>query len=196
MADLAALLDKEASAEIEAILSEARARASEIVAQARTDADALLAQRERAARQQYEAALVRAKSAAQLESASLKLKAQQAAIERVYSDAEAEINALVADDARYQPVLDALLREAMAGIGTKDVQVSVHPDDEALARKVVAKHGLAGDAVRTDASVRGGVRVRAVGSSTSVENGLYGRLASLREDLASEVAATLLRKEA
>ena len=48
MANLAAILDKEASAEIEAVLSEAQGRASEIVAKAKeeaqTEADKIVAQ--------------------------------------------------------------------------------------------------------------------------------------------------------
>ncbi|HEV2126581.1 MAG TPA: V-type ATP synthase subunit E, partial [Chloroflexota bacterium] len=62
MANLSALLDKEASLEIEAILSEARERASEIVAKAREEADTVVAQQERVARTQYDAALVRSRS--------------------------------------------------------------------------------------------------------------------------------------
>ena len=54
MSDLAALLDKEAGAEITAILSEARDRASEIVAAAQAEAETLLASRERAAQVLYE----------------------------------------------------------------------------------------------------------------------------------------------
>ena len=46
MANLSALLEREASAEIETILSEARARASEIVAKAEDDAKATAASRE------------------------------------------------------------------------------------------------------------------------------------------------------
>jgi F0F1-type ATP synthase membrane subunit b/b' len=42
MSDLSALLDREASAEIETLLSEARQRASEIVAEATAEAEQLL----------------------------------------------------------------------------------------------------------------------------------------------------------
>ncbi len=61
MANLAALLEKEAGAEIEAMLSEARTRASEIVANAKSEAESILAQRERSAKTQHEATLVRAR---------------------------------------------------------------------------------------------------------------------------------------
>ena len=67
MANLAALLEREASAEVETILSEARQRASEIVAKAEEDAKALTAQRERLSQTQGEAARVRAASAATTE---------------------------------------------------------------------------------------------------------------------------------
>lgn len=196
MADLAALLDKEASAEIDAILSEARTRASEIVAEAKDDAEALLAQRGRAAQQQYEAALVRAKSAAQLEASSLKLRAQQTAIEQVFHDVTAKVEALTRDTTRYGPVLGSLLDEAIAGVGKDNVSaIAIHPEDEALATEAARKHGLA-EKLEPDPAIRGGVRVRAAKSNVSIENTLFGRLAAVRDDLASEVAATLLRKEA
>lgn len=47
MANLAALLDREAGAEIEAILSEARQRASEIVARAKEEAKQIVSLKER-----------------------------------------------------------------------------------------------------------------------------------------------------
>lgn len=67
MTHLAALLEREASAEIDTILSEAQARASEIIAKAEDDAKAMTAQRDRLSQTQSESAKVRARSAAQLE---------------------------------------------------------------------------------------------------------------------------------
>lgn len=195
MADLAALLDKEASAEIEAIHSEARARASEIVAKAQEDAAALLSQRERSAAQQHEAALVRSRSSAQLEAASMKLRAQQEAIESVFRAATERIDALVGTPAEYGPVLTQLLREALSAVGGDSVTVEVAPSDEKLARDALAKLGATNARVQPNDALKGGVRLRG-GGNTSVENTLYGRLDSLRDDLASEVARVLQKKGA
>jgi len=193
MADLAALLDKEASAEIEAILAEARERASAIVADAEREAEALVAARERQAKAQRQAALVRAGSAAQLEAASTRLNAQQEAIESVFRKVEDEIAALADDDARYAPVMEALLREALDGVrGTPDAVV-VHPDDEALAKKAANAVGVDAE-IRTDPSVRGGVKVTT--GRVSVENTLAVRVDALRDELASEVSHALTSKEA
>lgn len=191
MADLAALLDREASAEIEAITSEARTRAEEIVAKAEADAQALLAQRQRAAESQHEAAMVRARSSAQLEASSLKLQAQQSAIESVFSAVEGRLAALAGDAARFKPVLTTLLREAIDALGGASAVrgLVVNPADHALATEVASSLGLTAQ-VRTDPSVVGGVRLEG-GSNVAIENTLLGRLDALRDDLAADVARAL-----
>ncbi len=193
MADLAALLDKEASAEIEAILAEARERASAIVADAERDAEALVAARERQAEAQRQAALVRARSAAQLEAASMRLTAQQQAILSVFRQAETSIDELVKDEARYAPILEALLREALDGVRGEPEAIYVHPGDEAVAEKAARAAGVDLE-IRTDDAVRAGVKVTT--GRVSVENTLPARLDALRDELASEVAAALTSKEA
>lgn len=191
MANLAALLEREASAEIEAILSEARARASEIVAKAEEDAKAMTAQRERLSQTQGEAARVRAASAAQLEASSLRLRAQHGVVEGVFEAAEAEIRTLTKDDRRYPPVLNTLLDEAVAALGGQDqvAKIIVNPADEKRAREAAKKHGL-DSRVETDAAVAGGVKLKAT-SNVTVENTLFDRLYAARDDLASEVSRLL-----
>ena len=193
MADLAALLDKEASAEIEAILAEARERASAIVADAERDAEALVAARERQAKAGRDAALVRARSAAQLEAASMRLNAQQEAIESVFRQAEAEIAELAEDPARYGRVLEELLKEAADGVRGTPEAIVVHPADVDAARKAAKALGLDAD-VRGDEAVTGGVKL--VTGRISVENTLATRLEALRDELSSEVLAALTSKEA
>lgn len=191
MAHLAALLEREASAEIEAILSEARARASEIVAKAEDDAKAMTAQRERLSQTQGEAARVRARSAAQLEASSLRLRAQHAMVEEVFETADAELRSLVKDDKRYAPVLTALLSEAVDALGGKDnvSKIIVNPADAARAKEAAKAYGLEGK-VETSEAVAGGVKVKAV-SNVTVENSLFDRLQAAREELASEVSRLL-----
>ncbi|MGL4609675.1 MAG: V-type ATP synthase subunit E [Trueperaceae bacterium] len=192
MANLAALLEKEASAEIEAMLSEARSRASEIVSGAKTEADEILKQRDYAAKSQSEAALVRAKSAAQLEASSLRLRAQQTAIESVFEGVKAKLSGVTSSEAQYAPVLEKLMKEALAGMGgaANVASVVVNTKDKALAEKIAAGLGLTGK-VSTSDSVQGGVRLQG-NNSISVENTLHGRLNALREELASEVSKILL----
>lgn len=193
MADLASLLEREASAEIEAILAEARERAAQIVADAEKEAENLVAVRERQAEAQRRAALVRARSSAQLEAASMRLNAQQEAIQTVFREVEAQIVALTKDEGRYPDVLAALLQEALASLDGPPDAILVNPADEKVARRAVEAGSVPGE-VRADPAVGAGVRV--VTGRVSVENTLEARLAALREELASEVAAALTSKEA
>lgn len=190
MSDLAALLEKEASAEISAILSEARERASEVVAGARKEAEALVAQRERQAATQHGAAVVRARSSAQLEASSLQLRAQHEGVEAVFQRARERLTALIADAEAYAPVLEKLLSEAVEGLAAEDVRaVLVSPEDRPSAEAAVAKLSLSAP-VEVDAGVRAGVRLRLKGNNT-VENSLFERLEVLRAELASEVSEAL-----
>ena len=192
MADLAALLDREASAEIEAITAEARERASALLAKAEEEATILLAQSERTAEAQHAAELVRAGSAAQLEAASLRLKAQQQAIEGVFAEVEARLGALAGDADGFRPVLTALFKEALAAIGAaSDVrEVVVAAADSSAAAEIARELGV--DApVRADAGLSGGVRLLGQRNVT-IENSLTGRLDALRDDLASSVAQALM----
>ena len=193
MANLSALLEKEASAEIEAILSEAQKRASEIVSKAKEEAATIASQRARAAANQAEALMVRAKSAAQLESSSLRLKAQHGAVESVMEAAKAKIAALKGKN--YEEVLGKLLKEAADSVNGKVKEVIVNPKDQKLADKLVADAGLKAK-ISTNDSVESGVRLKAEGSNVTIENSLSGRLAALQDELASEVSSVLFGKEA
>ncbi|MDF1522527.1 MAG: V-type ATP synthase subunit E [Trueperaceae bacterium] len=190
MSDLSALLDREASAEIEALLSEARQRASEIVAEANAEAEQHLAQRRRAADAQRDATLVRAQSAAQLEAAALKLRAQHAGVEAVFDAVRTELGALRGDAKRYPAVLRALLAEAVDAVGADDV-VAVHaaPADVAAVREAAKALGLSAEVAATT-DLEGGVRVATRGQAT-VENSLGERLDALAGDLAAQVSRTL-----
>lgn len=193
MANLAALLEKEASAEIEAMLSEARQRASEIVASAKTEAEDTSRQRDYAAQSQAESTLVRARSAAQLEASSLRLRAQQSAIEGVFEGVKGKLAGVIADEKQYAPLLEKLLKEALAGMGGVNnvASVIVNSKDKALAEKIAAAVGLTGKVTTSD-HVQGGVRLQG-NNSISVENTLYGRLVALRDELASAVSGVLFK---
>ncbi len=190
MSDLSALLDREASAEIETLLSEARARASEIVAEANAEAEQILAQKRRAAQAQREATLVRAQSSAQLEASALKLRAQHAAVEGVFEEVRARLADVAADPAAYRTVLRSLLEGAVAAVGVADV-VAVHasPDDVPVVTKLVSEIAPQATVV-ADPTVRLGVRVVTARHST-IENSLTQRLSALEGELAAHVSSVL-----
>lgn len=193
MANLSALLEKEASAEIEAILSEAKERASEIVSKAKEEAASIASQRGRAAASQAEALMVRAKSAAQLESSSLRLKAQHGVVESVMEAVKAKITALKGKN--YEDVLAKLFKEAADSVDGKVKEVIVNPKDQKLADKLVADAGLKAK-VSTSESIDSGIRLKAEGSNVSIENSLSGRLNALKDELASDVSRVLFGNEA
>ena len=192
MSDLAALLDKEASAEIAAIGSEAQERASELKAAAQAEADAEARGKERAAKALHEAALVRAKSAAQLEASSIRLNAQHGAVQSVFDAARKELDSLVTRP-DWADRLGKLLEEAIAGSGLPASSVKkiiVNPADVEAATAAAEKQGLS-ISVEGAQGVSHGVRITTGDSNVTIENTLTERLRSAREDLAAEVARLL-----
>lgn len=195
MAELSTLLEKEASAEIETILSEARERASEIVAKAESEAQALLAARKRSVASQHEATMVRARSAAQLEASSLRLNAQHDGVQGVFTAARQQIDKLITDPAVYAPIFGKLLDQVLAGAGQQPLEaLEVAPQDVDLAKQALQSAGV-DLAVEAVDDVSGGVRVRTKNRSR-IESTLYSRLEALSGDLASEVSAALFGAEA
>jgi len=195
VADLSALLDKEASAEIETVLSEAQARASEIVAEATSEAEALLASRRRAAEAQREATLVRARSAAQLEASSLRLRAQHAGVENVFTAARQKIIELAQNPAEYAPLFAKLLKGALDGAGNQPLEaVVVNPADSEIATQALKEAGVTAP-LGTSEDVKTGVRLR-TGNRSVIESTLLGRLEALQGELASEVSTALFGAKA
>jgi V/A-type H+-transporting ATPase subunit E len=195
VAELSSLLEKEASTEIEAIVAEGKKRAEEILSTARAEAEGVLAARVRAVKAQREAGLVRARSAAQLEASSLKLRSQHEGVQSVFAQAHERIRTLVADRQAYAGVFDALLAQAVDGLGGTAVQaVEVAPDDVELAKAAAAKVGLTAPVMASDA-VHGGVRL-VTANRSAVENTLFGRLSALEGELAAEVSQALFGAKA
>jgi V/A-type H+-transporting ATPase subunit E len=190
MANLEALLKREAQAEVDAIISEAKSRASEIVASAKEDASTLKAQRERSAQSQHEALIVRGKSAAQLEAASLKLRTQHELVEGAFDAAKGQLDALIKDKGRYQEVLPKLLDEVLESLsGAQVMSVIVNPSDKKLITDALKERGVA-LTVETDKNVHGGVRVKTE-TNVMVSNSLIARLESARDELAADASQAL-----
>ena len=190
MANLEALLKREAQAEVDAIISEAKSRASEIVASAKEDASTLKAQRERSAESQHEALIVRGKSAAQLEASSLKLRTQHELVESAFDGAREQIDALIKDKKRYPEVLAKLLDEVLESLGDSQVaSVIVNSSDKKLITDALKERGVE-VAVETDNNVHGGVRVKTE-TNVMVSNSLIARLESARDELAADASQAL-----
>ncbi len=193
MVKLAALLEQEAGAEVDSILAEARNRVSELVTAAKERGQVRLVQAQSAMEAQHEAAMVRARSAARLEATALKLRAQHRAIEAVFAQAAQELDSLIGDAKRYQPVLLKLLNEAIDALGGEAVKiaaVTVNPDDQELITAVAKKLDL-GAEIKTDPRLRGGIKVAAADLNVSVTNSLPERLAAVREELATDLSQLL-----
>lgn len=195
MSDLSALLDREASAEIEALLSEARERASEIAAQATAEAEQLVAQRRRMADGERDATMVRAQSAARLEAAALKLRAQHAAVEAVFDAARTKLDGIAGDAERYGSVLATLLGEVVDSVGAAEVTAVLAAAADVPTVTAAAKQLGLEAPVRADDGVQGGVRV-VTKSGASVENTLVRRLEALEGELASRVSEVLFAERA
>jgi V/A-type H+/Na+-transporting ATPase subunit E len=187
--ELVAILEREASAEIERVLAEARTQAEQLLAAARQDAQAYLAEQQRHLDAERAAAATRAQSAAQVKAAALVLQTKDRAIADVFARAEAELAQVQQDKVRYGAILRGLIKEAAAAL-TGRFRVEVNPGDLEIARQAVRDLNLDADVVASD-DVRGGARLSSGDGRLVVENTLQSRLARVKTIVASEAAALL-----
>ncbi len=188
MADLASLLESEASAEIEAILGEARQRADGIVKAAEEQAKSVLEGRKRFFDNAMQATITRAKSSAELESAALKLSASHGASEQAFTSAQSELRAFT-KSAEYEKTLQKLIAEVKNAVGTVS-KLEVNPADVEVAKRAASAAGVNAE-VHANPEIETGVRGYAEGGSSSVTNTLVGRLSRARDSLLSDVAKVL-----
>ncbi|MDR5708564.1 MAG: V-type ATP synthase subunit E family protein [Armatimonadota bacterium] len=187
--ELISLLEREAQAERERLLEEARQRARDILQQAEAEAANLLEAHRRRVDAELEAVRIRAQGVAQLRATSLVLAAKDEQIAEVFQRARQELERLSRDPSRYEPVLRALLQEAVAGFRER-VVVECAEQDLPLVQAAVQALGLAAE-VRPNPELWGGVRVRSADGRFVVENTLLSRLERARQVLLSEVADIL-----
>ena len=188
MADLATLLESEANAEVEAILSEARSKADAIVQSATEQAGSLVDLRRRTLETELVAAQVRARSAADLDSASQRLNANHVATEQSFTQAEIELRNFT-KSGEYKNVLEKLMTEVKGAIANIS-KLEVHPDDVAVATEAAKNAGL-NVPVTANSEIATGVRAVAEGGQSSITNTLLGRLSRARDGLLSDVARVL-----
>lgn len=189
MADLATLLESEAAAEIEQILAEARAQGEARVRAANEQASALVEARRRALENELAAGLVRARSAADLESAALRLAASHDATEAAFSQAAQQLRAYTRTS-EYAATLAKLIAEARSALGSVE-RIEVNPADTAAAEAALRQAGVMTATVTPNPEVETGVRAYGAGTRTAITNTLLGRLARAREGLLAEVSRKL-----
>lgn len=190
--ELIAILEKEASAEIERILAEARAQADQLAAEARTESQAVLEAQRQRLEAERKAARQKAESTAQVRAAALVLQAKDRVLAEVFARAETELSRVQQKRGEYAALLGGLLRDAAIGLSGR-VTVEVNQKDLEIARQALRDLKLDAEVTPTD-EISGGVRLSIDGGRFMVENTLVSRLARAKPLVVTEVAALLWGK--
>lgn len=194
--ELINILEREAGADRERILAEAHAQTAQILESARAQAAEFQREQRAQLEAQFQAARVRAQSAANLKGQALILEEKDKAIADVFGRAQAGLDRLIVNRQRYKQVLERLAREAVGGF-SDTVIVEANPDDVPLLKGLDALEALAQKSPRVKLQVRpaegikGGVCAMSPDGRYVVVNTLAFRLERARPMLASEVAAVL-----
>jgi vacuolar-type H+-ATPase subunit E/Vma4 len=185
---LLAALERDGTAQVEALLAEARVtvaavtrEADERVAQRRRDA---LATREAAVRQSTESALADARHA----SRRRMLDARQRLLDQVRGAAHALLPEAV-NGASYRAALPRHIAEALEAAGDEPVVIRCRDGLVPVVQPIVAPQARV--TVRGDASVPPGMVVTTADGVIEVDQTLDGRLERLQARLALEVMARL-----
>jgi vacuolar-type H+-ATPase subunit E/Vma4 len=187
--ELVAILEKEAAAEIDRVLTDARAQAQQLVSGAETDAAAIRAEAAQRAEADRTTALTRAQSAAQLKAASLVLQTKDRSIAEVFETAHAELARVSHDRAAYPRLLRSLIKEAAAELSGRLV-IEANPADADTAGAAAREVGVDAE-VKPSAEVSGGVVVSTTDGRFTVQNTLASRLERVKPVLVTEVADLL-----
>lgn len=187
--ELIAILEKEASAEIERVLADARVQADHLITEARKEAQAYLEAQRQHLDAERKAARAKALSAAQVRASALVLQTKDRAASEVFAKADAELAGIQQDKAKYPAVLRGLIREAANGLGNR-VVIEVRPRDLDLTRHAVRELKLDAE-VKPSEEVSGGARATTGDGRLVVENTLTSRVERVKPLLISEVAALL-----
>jgi len=186
MSKLGDILQEEAVAEIDSILTEADSKAAVLIREAEKQASDRVAAFRKRADAELRVATRRAKSAAELTLATARKQARGRAIVLVKEEVLAGLEE-IAGKPNYGEILEALAEEAMKAVEAPEAVV-VHPDDNAKLSTWAVQKGLD---LQTDPGLRLGVRIVAHGGQRSVENSLPERLKRAWETLAPGVAQRL-----
>lgn len=187
--ELVTILEKEANAEIERILTEARGQAERLIAQANQEAQAYLTEQRQRIDAERKAALVKADSAAQVRASALVLQAKDQAIAEVFAAAGAELSRLQQDQTRYGAIMRGLIREASGAVEGR-MTVEANPKDLDLVKQAVKDLKLDAE-VKPGDDISGGIRLISGDGRFMVENTLASRVERVRSLIAPEIAAQL-----
>ncbi|MDV6374371.1 V-type ATP synthase subunit E [Deinococcus arenicola] len=185
------LLENEAQTEIERIRAGARGQADAIVAASRERAEALVSGRTRALENARQAGLVRARSAADLDSNAQRLAATDTLQTQAFQTAEQYIRSSVSAP-EYPQIMIKLISEGLQALPGATIVETQTSEQDAVRR---ALDFLGGEAstleMRVNDSVQTGVRLLGPDGKTSIQNTLVGRLQRVREELAPQITRLL-----
>jgi vacuolar-type H+-ATPase subunit E/Vma4 len=186
--DILRALDEQADSDCRTLVEHAKQQAKSILADAKAEADRVQAAKVGSTETQVRSRAVQIVNAAKIERRRRVSAAQDAGVDKVYSDAGAVL-AGSRGTKEYETLFLALAREASArAIG--DVSIQVAPDDVALAKTVMADLGLKGE-VDSSAKILGGLTVISSAGRVYRRNTFDDRLAKVRKHVQSEVAEIL-----
>ena len=186
MSKVGDILQEEALAEIDSILTEAGSKATVLVQEAEKQASERVATFRKRVEAEVRAANRRAKSAAEITLSTARMRARGQAIALVKKKVLSGLEE-IAGKPNYGEILEALAEEAMKAVEAPEAAV-VHPDDNAKLSTWAIQKGLD---LRTDPDLHLGVRIVAHGGQRSVENSLPERVKRAWETLAPGVAQRL-----
>lgn len=183
MSNLREILQQEALAEINEILSEAESRADVIIRNAKREASERVAAYREKAEAELRTATRRAKSASELTRSISRIRAREDGIVLLREKALAALEE-ISTKPTFGGILEALAEEATQAVQGAETLV-VHPDDRDKISAWAERKGLA---LQTDRGIHLGIRILASGGQRSVENSLPQRLQRGWETLISGVA--------
>lgn len=185
MSKLAAILQAEASAEIEGIAAAADSQAAKIISDAKSHAEEQIAAHKKKLAAEARAATQRAQSAADLTVASARTQARGEVLDLLRQNVHDALEE-ISSQANFGAVLQALAAEAIQ-VADKAVAVVVNPDDQDKLPDWVRQQGLE---LQTDPNLHLGVRI--VGQrGNATENTLPERLQRAWGTLGPEVTKIL-----
>ncbi|UBV42450.1 V-type ATP synthase subunit E [Deinococcus taeanensis] len=182
------LLENEAQQEIERIRAEAQGRAEQIVTEAQERAQSLIESRTRQLETARQAELVRARSAADLDSNAQRLSAADSLQAQAFQVSEQYLHASVTSP-EYPMIVANLLQEALQVLPNAEAVEAAAAEHDAV-RQALGQLGRHLD-VRVNEQVRTGIRLVGPGGKSSIQNTLVGRLERVRGDLAPQISRLL-----
>jgi vacuolar-type H+-ATPase subunit E/Vma4 len=187
IADILRALDDQAEADCKKIVEQAHAEAEAIKRDATEQAEAAKTARLERAHGQVEPRVGQLINSTRLQNKREIDAVRAEAIEAVFTDAASKLGVLRSESKEYPTLLEALLREALAG-NEGSAEAIVDQADMALLAPVVATTTCT---LTASATPQGGVTVMTCDGKVARRNTLADRLEAVRRSSASDVAEIL-----